>query len=64
MAKKQFDTIWSTYFDVYDTLDSFSSHLTKAMWERTEVFYTHLKQTTTEPVHPLVDFKAWLQVLN
>ena len=52
--------MWTTFFDVYDTLDSFSSHLTKAIWERTEMFYAHKEA----PTHPLNDFKSWLHVLN
>ena len=70
--RKQFENLWTTFFDVYDTLDSFSSHLTKAIWERAEVFYEflrkhQLKWHSNEAVatqHPLIDFKSWLHVLN
>lgn len=55
--------MWSIWFDVYDTLDSFSSHLTKAIWERTEIFYAYIK-SNVNPSHPLNDFKSWLHVLN
>lgn len=44
MNKQQFEQLWSTFFEVYDTLDAFSSHLTKAIWERTEAFYAFLQQ--------------------
>jgi hypothetical protein len=27
--KEEFETLWTTFFDLYDTLESFGSHLTK-----------------------------------
>lgn len=38
-TKSEFELLWSTFFDIYDTLESFGSHLTKAVWHRTELFY-------------------------
>jgi len=29
VGKEQFDTLWTTFFDIYETLESFGSHLTK-----------------------------------
>jgi hypothetical protein len=36
--------LWTTFFDIYDTLESFGSHLTKAVWHRTELFYEFIKK--------------------
>ena len=40
--QKQFENMWTIFFNVYETLDSFSGHLAKAIWDRTEVFYEFL----------------------
>lgn len=72
MDQKEFENLWATFFDIYDTLDSFSSHLTKAIWERTELFYAflskhHLNWHSNGALvsqYPLIDFQGWLHVLN
>jgi hypothetical protein len=52
---------------VYDTLECFASHLTKAVWHRTEVFYDFIKQNDAlyiaGAIHPLEDMRMWLLVL-
>lgn len=30
-TKAEFELMWTTFFDLYDTLESFGSHLTKVM---------------------------------
>lgn len=39
MSDDEFESTWATFFELYDTLDSYSSHLTKAVWERMESLY-------------------------
>jgi len=29
VSKEEFEHLWTTFFDLYDTLESFGSHLTK-----------------------------------
>jgi hypothetical protein len=43
IEKQLFEHLWTTFFDVYDTLESFGSHLTKALWHRVEEFYNFIK---------------------
>jgi len=40
----KFELEWTAFFDVFDTLESFGSHLTKAVWHRTEVFYEFIRR--------------------
>lgn len=56
------ELLWTTFFDIYDTFESFGSHLTKAVWPRTEIFYNYLKDSA-EPKHALEDFSFWLEAL-
>ena len=49
---------------MYDTLDSYSSHLTKAIWQRTESIYKYLQSGDQTNLHPLQDFKEWLECLT
>jgi hypothetical protein len=35
----EFEQLWTTFFDIMDTLESFSSHLVKAVWKRVDLFY-------------------------
>ena len=35
----EFEQLWTTFFDVMDTLESFGSHLLKAVWHRVDTFY-------------------------
>ena len=66
---KDFETLWTTFFDVYDTLESFGSHLTKAVWHRVELFYDYIRRndakyaSNEKAFHPLEDMKMWLLVL-
>ncbi len=32
LSKQEFETHWTTFFDLYDTLESFGSHLTKVSY--------------------------------
>lgn len=70
LDQKKFEQLWTTFFDVYDTLESFSTHLTKSVWERIELLYSFLKanvdkwQEGTFAYHPLINFKEWLAILN
>ncbi|CDW83820.1 rrna methylase family [Stylonychia lemnae] len=63
--KEEFEQLWTTFFDVYDTLESFGSHLTKAVWGRTEVIYKYIKDKYQDGVqlHPLLDFREWILVV-
>lgn len=74
MGEEEFELLWTTFFDVYDTLESFGSHLTKALWHRVELFYEFMKKndelytrldTANEGlvIHHLADFRGWLLVL-
>ena len=69
----EFEQLWTTFFDVYDTLESFGSHLTKALWHRVEVFYDFVRKNDelyirvdSQPevkIAPMADFRQWLLVL-
>lgn len=61
---------------MYDTLESFSSHLIKAIWHRVDVFFDFIKTNKDliglsdasgnfpkNQLHMLEDFRAWLNVL-
>lgn len=61
--EKEFESLWTTFFDVYDTLESFGSHLTKAIWHRVDAFYNFIKTHGAQAAHALQDFKAWMLVL-
>jgi hypothetical protein len=54
------ELLWTTFFDIFDTLESFGSHLVKAVWPRTEIFFQHIK---SGDYTPLEDFRIWLTVL-
>ena len=43
LTQKAFDDLWETFFEIFDTLDSYSSHLTKAIWDRMEKLYKYMK---------------------
>jgi hypothetical protein len=67
-SAEQFELLWSTFFDIYDTLESFGSHLTKAVWHRTELFYDFMRKFDTlyssgTQIHPLEDMRMWLLVI-
>ena len=50
-----------------ETLESYSTHLLKPIWDRVEQIYAFMKDNLSkwkEEVHPLVDFQKWLIVLN
>ena len=64
----EFELMWTTFFDVMDTLDSFGSHLLKAVWHRVDIFYDYIlkyKQAYNDgtTIHPLEDFREWLLVI-
>jgi hypothetical protein len=67
--RASFETLWTTFFDIFDTLESFGSHLTKAVWHRTELFYDFIKQfsaiysDTSVRLNPLEDMRMWLLVI-
>lgn len=65
MQKDEFELLWTTFFDIFDTLESFGSHLTKAVWDRTEVMYKFIKEKYVKGIslHPLIDFREWLFVI-
>ena len=59
----KFESLWTTFFDVYDTLESYSTHLTKSIWDRTEKIYSFLKDnisTINQDKHQLINFKTWM----
>lgn len=58
LKQKEFDKLWETFFEVYDTLDSYSSHLTKAIWERMELLYQTMAHEKADG-HPLTRFSLW-----
>ena len=67
-SSEQFELLWSTFFDIYDTLESFGSHLTKAVWHRTELFYDFMREfdalyASGDRIHPLEDMRMWLLVI-
>ena len=68
-TKSEFELLWSTFFDIYDTVESFGSHLTKAVWHRTELFYkfmSNFDQTYSNSsiqINPLEDMRMWLLVI-
>jgi hypothetical protein len=62
-SEKDYEQLWTTFFDVYDTLESFGSHLTKAIWHRVDAFYDHLRTSDTNDLYVQEDFKAWLLVI-
>lgn len=35
----EFQNLWTTFFDIMDTLESFGSHLIKCIWPRVDIFY-------------------------
>ena len=35
----EFELLWTTFFDVMDTLEGFGSHLLKAIWPRIDLFF-------------------------
>ena len=75
-SEKEFEQLWTTFFDVYDTLESFGSHLIKAIWHRMDFFYDFIRdkkeliglsdeqgQFLSNTLHKLEDFRLWLYVM-
>lgn len=67
-SEEEFEALWTTFFDMMDTLESFGSHLIKAVWHRVAVFYDFIQKheqiyDSKSPLHPLEDFKSWLLVI-
>ena len=61
---QKIEEMWTIFFDIYDTLESFGSHLVKAVWPRTEMFFEHIREYRDEDeINPLIDFRIWLSVL-
>ena len=73
VEKSEFEAMWTTFFDVFDTLESFGSHLTKAIWHRVELFYEYItkndelytRHDSKEEfsIPHLADFRSWLLVI-
>ena len=64
----EFEALWTTFFDVMDTMESFGSHLVKAIWHRVSVFYDFIRKhkdvyDTQQALNPLEDFRSWLLVI-
>ena len=75
-TEKEFEQLWTTFFDVFDTLESFGSHLIKAVWQRIDVFYDFIQaygdkmigidkngNAIVNQLVQLEDFRTWLFVL-
>lgn len=66
-TKSEFELFWTTFFDIYDTLESFGAHYTKNIWHRTDLFYEHIRrldaQYQTGTLNPLEDARMWLLVI-
>lgn len=61
---EEFELLWSTFFDIYDTLESFGSHLIKAIWDRSKIFFEHLKRRgPSAQTDYLLDMQYWLMTL-
>lgn len=67
--EEEFQLLWTTFFDLMDTMESFGSHLIKCIWHRVDVFYQFLRthdvnyRDPAEALGPLEDFRMWLLVL-
>ena len=70
----EFESLWTNFFDIYDTLESFGSHLVKAIWHRVELFYEfitkndelYIKHDDSKEDYRmpyLSDFRSWLLVI-
>ena len=68
-TKAEFENLWSTFFDIIDTLESFASHYTKAIWHRTDLYYECMKKLDDVYSQPIVkldpceDARMWLLVI-
>ena len=62
MTEKEFESAWATFFELYDTLDSYSSHLTRAVWDRLESLYAMMAKQKSG-AHPLANFATWQSAL-
>ena len=65
---KEFESLWTTFFDTMDTLESFGVHLTKGIWPRVDHYYNFLKKYSHlydqgTVMDPLEDFRSWLLVI-
>lgn len=65
--KKEYELLWATFFDIFDTLESFGSHLIKSIWSRIEIFYDFIRKHDNlyknNKIAPLKDMRMWLLVL-
>ena len=68
--EQEFELLWTTFFDVMDTLESFGSHLLKAVWHRVDTLYDFILKYkeayapgSAVQIHPLEDFRGWLLVI-
>ena len=39
ISKDDFDKLWTTFFEILETLESYSIHLIKPVWERIETLF-------------------------
>lgn len=68
MTSEEFEQLWTTFFDILDTFESFGSHLIKAVWHRSELLYDFILKNkdvydSDTYVNPLEDFRQWLLVI-
>ncbi len=57
--------IWGVIFDIYETLESFGSHLNKSVWPRIEVLFSYLRvrKAPLEASCHLEQVDHWLRLL-
>ena len=60
--------MWTTFFDIMDTLESFGCHLIKGIWKRADLYYDFIKKhaqlyDSGQHIDPLEDFRMWLLVI-
>jgi len=41
-SRQEVQEVWTTFFDLLETVESYSIHLVRPMWERIEVIYSFL----------------------
>ena len=41
---KEFELLWTTFFDIMDTLESFGCHLIKGIWKRIDLYYDFISK--------------------
>lgn len=60
ISQEEFEQLWTIFFDTLDTLESFSTHLIKSIWDRLDLIYCFLQKNfkaySQIKLFPLLDF--------